>query len=45
VLGLADNDPTILHHVLGLDKHVATIHVLDLSLLVLEVGETHTLIT
>ena len=35
---LADNDTTILHNVLGLDKYIATVHMLDFSLLVLVEG-------
>ena len=35
---LADNDTTILHNILGLDKYIATVHVLDFSLLVLVEG-------
>ena len=38
MFGLADNDTTILHNVLGLDKNIATVHMLDFSLLVLAGG-------
>ena len=40
MFGLADNDTTILHNVLGLDKNIATVHMLDFSLLVLVGGGT-----
>ena len=40
MFGLADNDTTILHNVLGLDKNIATVHMLDFSLLVLMGGGT-----
>ena len=38
MFGFADNDTTILHNVLGLDKNIATVHMLDFSLLVLVGG-------
>lgn len=35
MFSLADNDTTILHNILGLNKYIATVHMLDFSLLVL----------
>ena len=41
VFGLADHDPSILHLVSDDEEHVSSEHVLYLSLLVLQVGNTH----